>query len=334
MSDRALRTKSGLPKHCTWAIDRHGQRRVRFRRGAVSRYIPGIPWSEEFMRFYASALEVIGGKPRWDRCHRRQKVGDKSVVYFVRIGEAIKIGYSTRLKGTLQSFRSASAHVTVLGVSPGDRDTERRLHQQFAKDRIKNELFRSSAAIKGFLHLVKQQSIDFAFEKIEAALASLDPDDFRLVDRSNERDVTLAGTDPWTLILVSTNPWRRSDTNPWRPKKGEANAARRTAAGRRAIVRPANGKPYLEKLSEIERPGKGGRLLVAAFSVFAGLLGPRPSSDLGDNEGEPFIAASEADDILKRLDRFVGLDQRSRPERGAQLDFSRSSITDPIGWPT
>ena len=27
-----LRTKSGLPKHCSWAPDRHGKRRVRFRK--------------------------------------------------------------------------------------------------------------------------------------------------------------------------------------------------------------------------------------------------------------------------------------------------------------
>jgi integrase len=52
-----LRTRSGLPKHCSWATDRHGKRRVRFRRGGVSTYLPGIPWSEEFMRARAAALE-------------------------------------------------------------------------------------------------------------------------------------------------------------------------------------------------------------------------------------------------------------------------------------
>jgi integrase len=51
------RTKSGLPKHCTWHRDRHGKRRLRFRKGTVSAYLPGIPWGEEFMRAYAAALE-------------------------------------------------------------------------------------------------------------------------------------------------------------------------------------------------------------------------------------------------------------------------------------
>jgi integrase len=54
-----LRTKSGLPKHCCWAIDRHGKRRVRFRKAAFSAYLTGIPWSDDFMRQYAAALEGV-----------------------------------------------------------------------------------------------------------------------------------------------------------------------------------------------------------------------------------------------------------------------------------
>jgi integrase len=52
-----LRTKSGLPKHCTYQADRYGNRRVRFRRRGVSTYLTGTPWSEDFMRQYAAALE-------------------------------------------------------------------------------------------------------------------------------------------------------------------------------------------------------------------------------------------------------------------------------------
>jgi integrase len=52
-----LRTKTGLPKHCTYQADLYGNRRVRFRRRGVSVYLTGIPWSEDFMRQYAAALE-------------------------------------------------------------------------------------------------------------------------------------------------------------------------------------------------------------------------------------------------------------------------------------
>jgi integrase len=54
-----LRTKSGLPKHCCWNTDHHGKRRVRFRKGGCSTYLTGIPWSEDFMRLYAAALNGV-----------------------------------------------------------------------------------------------------------------------------------------------------------------------------------------------------------------------------------------------------------------------------------
>jgi integrase len=54
-----LRTRSGLPKLCSWNTDRHGKRRVRFRKGGFSTYLTGIPWSDDFMRAYAVALEGV-----------------------------------------------------------------------------------------------------------------------------------------------------------------------------------------------------------------------------------------------------------------------------------
>ena len=54
-----LRTKSGLPKHCSWNYDQHGKRRVRFRKGGFSTYLAGTPWSEDFMRQHATALDGL-----------------------------------------------------------------------------------------------------------------------------------------------------------------------------------------------------------------------------------------------------------------------------------
>ena len=55
-----LRTKSGLPKHCSWNLDReNGKRRVRFRKGGFATYLTGTPWSDDFMRQYAAALDGV-----------------------------------------------------------------------------------------------------------------------------------------------------------------------------------------------------------------------------------------------------------------------------------
>lgn len=54
-----LRTKSGLPKHCSWNTDQHGRKRVRFRKAGFTTYLTGTPWSEDFMRQYAAALDGV-----------------------------------------------------------------------------------------------------------------------------------------------------------------------------------------------------------------------------------------------------------------------------------
>src|SRR5262245_66318871 len=58
-ADKMKRTKSGLPKYCSWNTDQHGRRRVRFRRHGFSTYLNGTPWSDAFMREYGNALEGI-----------------------------------------------------------------------------------------------------------------------------------------------------------------------------------------------------------------------------------------------------------------------------------
>jgi integrase len=39
------RNKRGLPKHCAWNTDRHGRKRVRFRKSGFSIYLTGTPWA-------------------------------------------------------------------------------------------------------------------------------------------------------------------------------------------------------------------------------------------------------------------------------------------------
>ena len=52
----ARRNRSGLPQYCSWNYDRHGRRRIRFRRGGFSSYLSGDAWSDDFMGQYADAL--------------------------------------------------------------------------------------------------------------------------------------------------------------------------------------------------------------------------------------------------------------------------------------
>lgn len=104
-----------------------------------------------------------------------------SVVYYVRFGDRIKIGFSRNLGVRL----TVIPHDELLTVEPGARVIEKRRHQQFAKHRITGEWF---AAVPELLEHIEGLKAKYA-ERDEwqkaaaAALGALDP---HLSRRSDE----------------------------------------------------------------------------------------------------------------------------------------------------
>ena len=108
-----LKTRSGLPKHCTYQLDRDGKRRVRFRRRGVSVYLTGIPWSEDFMRQYAAALEREQGQ-RAQVGAIRTLPGSFSAlcVQYYNSAEfrSMRPGSQAERRGVLERFRAEHGH--------------------------------------------------------------------------------------------------------------------------------------------------------------------------------------------------------------------------------
>jgi integrase len=104
-----LRTRSGLPKHCAWNTDRHGKRRVRFRKGGFSTYLTGIPWSEDFMRRYAAALDGVKAQTANIRAELRTKPGsiNELCVAYYRSPAYLDLKASTKegRRGIIENFR-------------------------------------------------------------------------------------------------------------------------------------------------------------------------------------------------------------------------------------
>jgi hypothetical protein len=66
----------------------------------------------------------------------------KSVIYFLRSGDRVKIGVTISLGRRIKALESASgASIDLIGSIPGTKDCERELHEQFAEYRIKGEWF-------------------------------------------------------------------------------------------------------------------------------------------------------------------------------------------------
>jgi integrase len=114
------RTKSGLPKYCGWNIDQHGKRRVRFRKHGLSTYLAGIPWSEDFMRQYAAALEGVNVQAK-NAGAKRTKPGsfDALCVSYYRSPEfrGLKSSTQTMRRNIIERFRLAHGEKPIKGLS-------------------------------------------------------------------------------------------------------------------------------------------------------------------------------------------------------------------------
>ncbi len=93
-----------------------------------------------------------------------------SIVYFVRIGQHVKIGFTTNMESRLVTFRNSALDVQVLLTLPGGRDLERRLHSLFREQRIQRELFRDDARIYDFIRNVEYSGLDRGLKYLEQTL--------------------------------------------------------------------------------------------------------------------------------------------------------------------
>lgn len=90
--------RNGLPRYCCLTPDRHGKRRVRFRKAGFSTYLPSEPMSEEFMRAYAAALDGVKAKPTPNIGAQRTVPGslDSLIAHYYRSAEFANLAPSTQ----------------------------------------------------------------------------------------------------------------------------------------------------------------------------------------------------------------------------------------------
>lgn len=73
-------------------------------------------------------------------------------IYFLRAGEFVKIGHSTRWKMRIEQMQTGSPHtivpLLVLIAKPG---LERKLHNRFRADHFRGEWFHVGPAIRAFI---------------------------------------------------------------------------------------------------------------------------------------------------------------------------------------
>jgi hypothetical protein len=108
-----------------------------------------------------------------DESEKAKAIGE--VVYFVRIGKAIKIGHTKNLNKRLKSFRASSTEIMdVLASVPGGRKIERYFHKLFSHSRIRNEFFKYDFALDCFVNQIKRGELAAAINWMKAHKSHLD----------------------------------------------------------------------------------------------------------------------------------------------------------------
>lgn len=87
---------------------------------------------------------------------RRRLLEEQSQVYYVRIGDHVKIGYTINLRQRLGSLRVSEA--ALLATEPGGRERERKRHLQFAAERVgRRENFNPSRRLLAHIEAIKAE---------------------------------------------------------------------------------------------------------------------------------------------------------------------------------
>lgn len=76
----------------------------------------------------------------------------RSVVYYIRSGDLVKIGVTTDLTARLKALNVPD--LVVLGTEPGDVRLERQRHAEFATERVRGEWFALSPRILDHIRTV------------------------------------------------------------------------------------------------------------------------------------------------------------------------------------
>lgn len=96
------------------------------------------------------------------KAKRAAALEEQSQVYYVRIGDHIKIGYSINLVQRLSSLRVDRD--CVLATEPGGRQREAERHKQFAPERVgRKENFNPSRRLLDHIESIRQQHGDPKF---------------------------------------------------------------------------------------------------------------------------------------------------------------------------
>lgn len=150
-----------------WAASALSRNAARFRPKTMRLWAgSGPPSSDELRSMEREAQKLTLELRDWleirsfrtMKSHRRA-LSAGAVVYFVRAGDKVKIGFSRNLRRRMIDLQNASPiELELIHTMPGSTFTEHKLHVQFSNQRAGGEWFRYEGPIADFIVENEQRS--------------------------------------------------------------------------------------------------------------------------------------------------------------------------------
>ena len=114
------------------------------------------PLCERHAKTVAAAVCYYYGVHEGQRAPRpAPKSGTTGMIYIVRLGDTVKIGFSRNPETRLLQI----PHEEIIAMFPGTFKTERALHERFAHLRVTGEWFRSTPDLLAFTRALEAASM-------------------------------------------------------------------------------------------------------------------------------------------------------------------------------
>lgn len=123
------------------------------------------------------------------------------MVYAIKLGNNLKIGYSGNIRNRLQSFKTTNPDLILIALKPGEHSEERRLHYIFKEYLIHSEIFKLT---EDSLNLLRKE-----FKECFDLLSDISLDTLELLCDSNYQEYIITKLEEDSLTLKDCTSYKR-----------------------------------------------------------------------------------------------------------------------------
>lgn len=123
------------------------------------------------------------------------------MVYAVKLGNNLKIGYSGNIRNRLQSFKTTNPDLILIALKPGEHSEERRLHYIFKEYLIHSEIFKLTEDSLNLLRIEFKECFDL--------LSDISLDTLELLCDSNYQEYIITKLEEDSLTLKDCTSYKR-----------------------------------------------------------------------------------------------------------------------------